>query len=87
MDCKSHFSRVPGSICKVCAVCGLVATMAMVLPLSAVYASGAHPSKRLAVGESNQILNRLQNAVKDYKFPEAALKRAAGVTHKKQCGS
>ncbi len=46
----------------------------MVMPVSAVDASGPQPSKSLTVEEINQILNRLQNAVKDYIFPEIASK-------------
>ena len=72
MNCSLLFLRVLRSICKVRFVCCLVATMAIVMPLSPLGAFGPQPSKSLTVGEINQILNRLQNAVKDYVFPEAA---------------
>ena len=53
--------------------------MAMVMPLSTVNASGQQPSKTLTVGEINEIVNSLQNAVKDYVFPEVASKLAQEV--------
>lgn len=51
----------------------LVAAIALVSPVWAL-ASPPQPAKSLTPGEINDILSHLQNAVKDYVFPETASK-------------